>query len=529
MERALLTLIALGALHPCVAWSQTPTFLASWGIPRPAGIAFDRAGAVYVAQYANGHIRVFAPEGTVLATWGEDGQEVWSVTGPGNLAVDSLDHLFIAEWIIHNYSQSGVQEFTTGGRYLGSFGSNSGHVSPLPATFVNPSGIAVDPEGHVYVTDTGNVRTQVFTNDRTYLYQWPSQGNSIAIDSFGHAFEVEEGGVVRKYTTGGVELAHWGSVGSGPGQFLRPQGLAVDARGRVYVTDTGNNRVQVFTNDGVFLTQWGNLGEGPGQFHWPMGIGIGPDGRVYVSDSFNNRVQVFQLNFPPDCSQARPSLSELWPPDGRMVPVDILGVTDPDGDRITIAYDSITQDEPLGGEGGARDCPDARILAGRLELRAERAGQGNGRVYRVAFTASDGHGGTCQDTVTVGVPHDQGRGHVAVDDGQAFISTAGCAVPRSIDEPLGAGPGTGIGELLLHATHAHGHATVLDYMLPEAGSMRLAVYDLAGRLVATLGEGQQPAGHHQVSWDAQRQRAGVYFCRLQTARGSVSRLVLVVR
>jgi hypothetical protein len=59
-------------------------------------------------------------------------------------------------------------------------------------------------------------------------------------------------------------------------------------------------------------------------------------------------------------------------------------------------------------------------------LRAERAGTGDGRVYHVSFTARDGRGGQCGGTVKVCVPHDQGQGHVCVDQGPLVDSTAPC-------------------------------------------------------------------------------------------------------
>jgi hypothetical protein len=126
---------------------------------------------------------------------------------------------------------------------------------------------------------------------------------------------------------------------------------------------------------------------------------------------------VAQLNQPPDISQARASVAVLWPPDGRMVAFQIDGVTDPDGDAVSISITGIQQDEPpaLGKQG-----PNAVIDGtGTAAVRAARFGKGNGRVYKVFFTASDGKpGGEASGVVYISVPHDQGR-PVAIDDGPA--------------------------------------------------------------------------------------------------------------
>jgi len=289
-------LFVLAAVFATASSAQMPAFLGQWNAPRAVGIAFDPSGNVYVAELSNypTHIDEHAPDGTLTNQWGTDGSEGSSVTEPYYIAADANGHLFVTEWIIHVPSQFPCQEFTTSGSFIAGVGFYSGSPSPTPGAITGVGGVAVGPDGRIYVTDGGNPRTQVFTNDRTFLFAWPSHGNSIAIDGHGHAFEVEEGGVVRKYdTSSGAELAHWGSQGSGPGQFQMPQGIAVDAAGHVYVTDTYNHRVQVFDNDGAFLMQWGGFGAGPGQFYRPMGIGVGPDGKIYVGDTWNGRVQIF--------------------------------------------------------------------------------------------------------------------------------------------------------------------------------------------------------------------------------------------
>jgi hypothetical protein len=140
-------------------------------------------------------------------------------------------------------------------------------------------------------------------------------------------------------------------------------------------------------------------------------------------------------NQAPDCSQAAAVPAVLWPPNHTLQRVKIEGVTDPDGDPVTITIDSVTQDEPTEKAVGVGDeCPDAVFVdvdedgnAESAGLRAERIGKGNGRVYVVHFTARDGEGGVSSGSATVLVPRDQAGGcqePSCADDGQSFDATA---------------------------------------------------------------------------------------------------------
>jgi len=118
---------------------------------------------------------------------------------------------------------------------------------------------------------------------------------------------------------------------------------------------------------------------------------------------------VVNTNAPPDCMAAKPHHDALWPPDHRFVDVTVVGVTDPDGDPVTTTILSVFQDEPTQSQGDGNTCPDARgIGTSTAQVRAERSGSGDGRVYHIRFEAADGRGGSCSGTVTVCVPHDQG-------------------------------------------------------------------------------------------------------------------------
>jgi len=110
------------------------------------------------------------------------------------------------------------------------------------------------------------------------------------------------------------------------------------------------------------------------------------------------------LDHPPDCSSAAADRPVLSPVNRAFRTISIDGVTDPDGDTVTIHVDGVTQDEPVTGQSD-HTAPDALLGSdGVVRLRAERSVHGDGRVYRVAFTATDVHGESCSGTVKVSVP-----------------------------------------------------------------------------------------------------------------------------
>jgi cysteine-rich repeat protein len=130
---------------------------------------------------------------------------------------------------------------------------------------------------------------------------------------------------------------------------------------------------------------------------------------------------------PPDCSFAYAAPHELRPATGELVAVTIEDVCDGAGEvgNVAIVIDSIRQDEPLEGGAGDHACPDGDgVATATAHLRAEREDGGDGRVYHVAFTATDGSGQSCSGEVTVCVP--RRRHHGCVDQGPLFDSTGRC-------------------------------------------------------------------------------------------------------
>jgi uncharacterized protein (TIGR03663 family) len=177
---------------------------------RPRGVAVAPDGTVYVADTENHRIQHLAADGSVLQTWG-------------------------------------------------SFSASTQNAPAPEGLFNEPWGIAVGPDGSVYVADTWNHRIQKFTSDGKFIKTW-GFGISQTDDPFG---------------------------------FYGPRAVAVNAQGDVFVTDTGNKRIVVFDSDGNFLTKFGETGLGPGQFDEPVGLAVDKAGQVYVADTWNQRIQVF--------------------------------------------------------------------------------------------------------------------------------------------------------------------------------------------------------------------------------------------
>lgn len=130
-------------------------------------------------------------------------------------------------------------------------------------------------------------------------------------------------------------------------------------------------------------------------------------------------------NHAPDCTNVMPSQDVLEKPNHKMRSISLSGATDADEDSISYIIVSIFQDEAVRGKGSGNTGPDgAGVGTDTAQVRAERNGKGDGRVYVISYTASDGNGGDCNGSVSVGVPHDK-RGDPAVNSGATFDSTIG--------------------------------------------------------------------------------------------------------
>jgi len=240
----------------------------------PRGIAFAQDGSLYVADSRNHRIQHLAADGTMIKTWGT------------------------------------FADLATGPAPIG--------------TFNEPWGVAVGPDGSVYVTDTWNHRVQKFSPDGTPIKMWGVFGTSET-----------------------------------PGALYGPRGITVDPKGRVYVADTGNKRIVVFDSNGAILTQFGSDGFDIGQFSEPVDVKLDAEGNVYVTDTWNQRIQVMAST---DGVLYTPI--KQWPVNGWFTqtledkpyiavrPDGKVFITDPEGYRV-IEFNNEGQFQQLWGEYGS--------------------------------------------------------------------------------------------------------------------------------------------------------------------------------
>jgi YD repeat-containing protein len=120
----------------------------------------------------------------------------------------------------------------------------------------------------------------------------------IAVDAKGAIWVVDQNNDrVQKFNAAGQFQSAFGSSGTGNGQFGRPTDIAVDAAGNLWVTDAGNHRVQKFNDKGEFLAKFGSPGSGNGQFNGAESIAIDHQGNIWIGDTYNGRLQKFNSAF----------------------------------------------------------------------------------------------------------------------------------------------------------------------------------------------------------------------------------------
>ena len=230
-----------------------------------------------------------------------------------------------------------------------------------PGQFQSPRAVAVAADGSLYVVDSMNDRIQHLSQDGKVLQVWGTRADTSQGEAPGGTFNepwgiavAPDGSVyvadtwnyrIQKFTAEGKFVSMWGFFGQAadaPEAFYGPRGVAVDTQGRVYVADTGNKRIVVFGPDGEYITQFGTPGMGLGQLDEPVAVALDAAGHVYVTDTWNQRVQVFA---PAADGLVYTAIAE-WPVDGwygqsvenkPFIAVDATGnisITDPELCRL---------------------------------------------------------------------------------------------------------------------------------------------------------------------------------------------------
>ena len=191
-----------------------------------------------------------------------------------------------------------------------------GQTGSGPAQFQAPRSIALAADGSIYVADSRNNRIQHLTITGDEINSWGSFADvamgeapggtfnepwGVAVAPNGNVYVMDTWNYrIQKFNANGEFLSMWGTNGfaESPFAFYGPRGVAVDADGKVFVVDTGNKRVVVFDASDNYITQFGVAGMENGQFDEPVGIALDEQGQVYITDTWNSRIQVFS----PDAS-----------------------------------------------------------------------------------------------------------------------------------------------------------------------------------------------------------------------------------
>jgi DNA-binding beta-propeller fold protein YncE len=209
----------------------------------PGAIAVDSEGLVYVADY-NGFVQIFDGQGKFLRKWGGgngtgDGQFV----SPRCMGLDHQGNVYIAD---ESARASRVEKFNAQGNFLMKWDRTTNGTELV--TYC----LAVDSQDNVYVVNPSQYRIEKYDSDSHLLTMWGSQGSGdgqftepsgIAVDAQGNVYVTDnrENYRVEKFDSDGKFLGKWGNWGSDNGQFEYPFRIAIDSQGNIYVTDDGDN------------------------------------------------------------------------------------------------------------------------------------------------------------------------------------------------------------------------------------------------------------------------------------------------
>ena len=308
MKRSILAVaLAWTSFQAAASAAATPCGVASilmWGTTgtgpgqfvQPFGISIPGDGLVYVTDQQNERVQVFNEFGVFVRQW---------TIPPGPSGFAHPTGICVSNGVVWVSSHQGhqVSRWSTTGTFLGLAASP-------PSGWSLPTDIAVTPTGNILVCDSGHNRVVNLTPGGTYFSQFAtaSMPYGISVHPNGRIYVGSYGGsVVQRFSSLGLNELNFGTFGSGPGQFMSAEGIAIDGvGGHLYVCDTGNDRVQRFNTSGVYQCEFGGTGTLPNKMDVPSDIAIGSEGDLFVVEYLNNRIQRFSDHGP------TPARSTSW-------------------------------------------------------------------------------------------------------------------------------------------------------------------------------------------------------------------------
>ena len=193
-----------------------------------------------------------------------------------------------------------VQTFDPLGVFVGKF-------ALAKVTKGYPTGMAIGPEGNLWIGETHAYRVGVYTPGGNELFAFGRCGtgdgefvyvSDVAVSPLGKVYVSDYGGPdrVQEFDIEGHFVRVLGAYGLEAGQFRRPQALACAADGSLLVADAVNHRIQKFSAAGVPEAVYGSPGSGQGQLYYPYDIAVSDDQTVYIAEYGNCRVQRMTLD-----------------------------------------------------------------------------------------------------------------------------------------------------------------------------------------------------------------------------------------